>query len=398
MDSKTRPSDQTMSNNKADMNREVNVITDETCSFEGDIAETLFRAVNDASESIPENTANGYHEKNSNSTPAIKYDGNLNELPIQGLMDDRGMHDAQESREMKVVVDMDNLGESSRPQSPVRHRKNRSTRPIGDLLDTREANGNLSSTHSLLPLQSLDELGRRPGTAGDQACSGIQINEMISMEEDIKKPIELVVDSSKIPFQPATKAPTPFSQKLVITSTPEPLESDLPSMRYPAPASLPVTLLGVSTDLRRKRIKKVSNYIIGALLGEGTYGVVRDGLDISGERILRCAVKMCNVSSGSTTGAKERPALKRTDHAAYLRQVTRRETANLQRFHSPYIVRAHDIFTMNGKEYIIFPIAICSLEQLVQYARQGASAKPPATLPEAAPVGAPPPPPRRTMG
>lgn len=215
---------------------------------------------------------------------------------------------------------------------------------------------------------------------------------------------------------------------------------------------VPVTLLGVGNDLRRKRIKKVSNYTLGPLLGEGSYGVVRDALDVSGERVTRCAVKLVNsVGGGSSAGNSSgynneeeqrspmgrrmfqssredlslalaqalstAPAadsggedesnsstvaaadddggagpvhrrrdqqqqnlsnnntnsgggssggLKRCTRESVLRQAFEQESLNLQRFHNKHIIRAMDIFSRHGKQYIVLPIAICSLEQLLE--------------------------------
>ncbi|CAJ1015873.1 Protein tyrosine kinase/Protein kinase domain containing protein, putative [Leishmania lindenbergi] len=171
-----------------------------------------------------------------------------------------------------------------------------------------------------------------------------------------------------------------------------------------------VTLWGVDGGLRRKRIKKVSHYILGPLLGEGTYGVVRDCIDLNTDnadrRFSRCAIKIVSGnyaklstptaklskasstspaktedgndnghgrhSHGTDRGALAGP-LKRTSGMQYRREedLKRQETflremRNLQRFHSKNIIRALDTFTRYSKEYVVMPIAICNLRQLVQ--------------------------------
>lgn len=163
-----------------------------------------------------------------------------------------------------------------------------------------------------------------------------------------------------------------------------------------------VTLWGVDRDLRRKRIKKVSHYILGPLLGEGSYGVVRDCIDLNTDnadrRFSRCAIKIisghyakfdmsaANPSTAPATSpaaaedgagggapAGARGTLKRTSGMQYRREedlkrqeTFQREMRNLQRFHSKNIIRALDAFTRYSKEYVVMPIAICSLRQLVQ--------------------------------
>ncbi|KAG5487710.1 hypothetical protein LSCM1_08074 [Leishmania martiniquensis] len=186
------------------------------------------------------------------------------------------------------------------------------------------------------------------------------------------------------------------------------------SMHSSPPA---VTLWGADRDLRRKRIKKVSHYILGPLLGEGSYGVVRDGIDLSTDnadrRFSRCAIKIISGNyakfdtevarpgkasprspaaaedggvgdgdsgHGGRSAGKDGGALagtigtlKRTSGIQYRREedlkrqeTFRREMRNLQRFHSKNIIRALDTFTRYSKEYVVMPIAICSLRQLVQ--------------------------------
>ncbi|CAG9567260.1 putative protein kinase [Leishmania major strain Friedlin] len=163
-----------------------------------------------------------------------------------------------------------------------------------------------------------------------------------------------------------------------------------------------VTLWGVDRDLRRKRIKKVSHYILGPLLGEGSYGVVRDCINLNTDnadrRFSRCAIKIINgnyakfdtpaakpgkasstsaaaTEDGTDGGARAgtRGTLKRTSGMQYRREedlkrqeTFQREMRNLQRFHSTNIIRALDAFTRYSKEYVVMPIAICSLRQLVQ--------------------------------
>ncbi|KAG5486943.1 hypothetical protein CUR178_08370 [Leishmania enriettii] len=188
------------------------------------------------------------------------------------------------------------------------------------------------------------------------------------------------------------------------------VDSTADSMHSSPPA---VTLWGADRDLRRKRIKKVSHYILGPLLGEGSYGVVRDCIDLNTDnpdrRFSRCAIKIISGNyakfdapaarpskasprspaaaedgsvSGRGGGRRGRSAateggatgtLKRTSGLQYRREedlkrqeMFQREMRNLQRFHCKNIIRALDTFTRYSKEYVVMPIAICSLRQLVQ--------------------------------
>ncbi|KPA73607.1 putative protein kinase [Leptomonas pyrrhocoris] len=189
-----------------------------------------------------------------------------------------------------------------------------------------------------------------------------------------------------------------------------------------------VTLWGVHRDLRRKRIKKVSHYILGSLLGEGAYGVVRDCIDINTDnvnrRFQRCAIKIVNgryakadmpaifghrhnssnnYNKDNNNSSQDgddpfslnadvmsplstplRGGLKRTSGNGvgtdgssggmrYHREeeqkhqdMFQREMRNLQRFHCKNIMRALDSFTRYSKEYVVLPIAICSVQQLVR--------------------------------
>lgn len=148
----------------------------------------------------------------------------------------------------------------------------------------------------------------------------------------------------------------------------------------------PITIAGSGFEgQRRKRIKKVSHYVLGPVLGEGVFGVVRDAIDISADprcaavtgdeggvgyqRFHRCAVKMVPPQ----TESKHRSLMKGGDHGAAALQTSaafRKEAANLQRFHSPYVMRAIDIFARYGKEYVVMPIAICSLQQFIESRRE----------------------------
>ncbi|CCW69752.1 unnamed protein product [Phytomonas sp. Hart1] len=380
MDSEAESFKKTIPGGIEGMNSSVNDITEEPSSFDRDDIKSLVRVENDESKYDLTGAANVHPVMDS--TPAIKYDKGSNELPKQKSTINNTTRDTPESKGLDVVVDMQGVGVPDRPESDIQHRRNFATKTISNPRDAGEGDANLDSEFPLFPSHSFNEQGHPSRTLGNFSSPLAEdLVEDYTRQQDINHktnqevPSDLVIGSPKSSSQFTMKIPPAPYQNLSPLLVSELSEVDLPMMRHPTSTSFPVTLLGVSTDLRRKRIKKVSHYIIGALLGEGTYGVVRDGLDISGERISRCAVKMGNVCTGSTTSAKDRPALKRTDQAAYQRRVNQREAINLQRFHSPYIVRARDIFTMNGKEYIILPIAICSLEQLVQDALREASAK-----------------------
>eukprot|EP00796_Vickermania_ingenoplastis_P008589 gene8589-6029_t len=173
----------------------------------------------------------------------------------------------------------------------------------------------------------------------------------------------------------------------------------------------PITMANVNlSDTRRKRLKKVSHYVLGPLLGEGVYGVVRDAIDISAvpqcaavqaasssptsrhsgfpsgsfhganathQQFHRCAVKMMPVPSDGhehkslmTGGKRHAGDGLQQNRAALLRAAFRKEVENLQRFHCPYIMRGIDLFSRYGKEYIVLPIAICCLQQFIHCRRE----------------------------
>lgn len=111
-------------------------------------------------------------------------------------------------------------------------------------------------------------------------------------------------------------------------------------------------------NLRPKRIKRISNYVLGPLMGEGTLGHVRDALDLSKQSGERVAVK--------TIRRKHRSEAELRRVAALLEN----EVEHLQRYHHANIIRAVDIFHRDGKDYIVLPIATCSLEQLIQFRRR----------------------------
>ncbi|KPI84162.1 hypothetical protein ABL78_6787 [Leptomonas seymouri] len=196
----------------------------------------------------------------------------------------------------------------------------------------------------------------------------------------------------------------------------DPAERSLNASESVLSSPTAVTLWGVHRDLRRKRIKKVSHYILGSLLGEGAYGAVRDCIDINTDnvsrRFQRCAIKIINgnyakadmpaifgnrhsgqscMDGGGSPSPHQQSAtalvspvrgtLKRTSgsgngggggmrchHGEDQRrqEMFQREMRNLQRFHSKNIIRALDSFTRYNKEYVVLPIAICSVQQLVR--------------------------------
>lgn len=133
-----------------------------------------------------------------------------------------------------------------------------------------------------------------------------------------------------------------------ITPQPTPLP---PTMSMPCPRGETVL------KLRPKRIKRVSGYIFGPLMGEGRHGHVRDALDLSRQEVLRVAVK--------TISRKNRPESELQKLAAVLGN----EVHHLQRYHHANVIRALDVFHRDGKDYLVLPVATCSLEQLVQFRR-----------------------------
>ncbi|ESL06964.1 protein kinase [Trypanosoma rangeli SC58] len=158
------------------------------------------------------------------------------------------------------------------------------------------------------------------------------------------------------------------------------------------PSPMLVTLLGAGGCRRRKRIKVVSCYILGPLLGEGVFGVVRDAIDTSAngvfppcfQRVAIKSYKYCRSSPptlvptfdpvvGSCSAAASPPSVgnlpiseaqKRKD--LKMRRLLESEACNLQRFHCPNIIRSKDIFTRDGKDFVVLPIAVCNLDQLVK--------------------------------
>lgn len=114
----------------------------------------------------------------------------------------------------------------------------------------------------------------------------------------------------------------------------------------------PQNLACGSISFRRKRPKRVSHYILGPILGEGSYGVVRDAIDTAS--LQRVAVKCIK------KGFRSNP------NSARIEQQLIAEVDYLQRFHHPNVIRARDIFcSAQGKDYMVLPVAICSLQQLL---------------------------------
>jgi serine/threonine protein kinase len=140
-----------------------------------------------------------------------------------------------------------------------------------------------------------------------------------------------------------------------------PNHDDAPSH---APTPLPALLAQSSgprrgiANLRPKRIKRISNYVLGPLMGEGTLGHVRDALDLSKQTSERVAVKTIRRKHRSESDLRRVAA------------ILENEVEHLQRYHHTNIIRAVDIFHRDGKDYIVLPIATCSLEQLIQFRRR----------------------------
>ncbi|ORC79532.1 putative protein kinase [Trypanosoma theileri] len=164
------------------------------------------------------------------------------------------------------------------------------------------------------------------------------------------------------------------------------------------PSPFPVTLNYAGQIQRKKHLKRISYYILGPLLGEGAFGVVRDAIDTSANHMIppqfqRVAIKSFKyrreivpeggalpaaegkkpTSGNSTSNSKNEsqsfskppiPSSKQR-YDKKMQRMLDDEAANLQRFHCPNIIRAIDIFTRDGKDYVVLPIAICNLDQLI---------------------------------
>ncbi|RNF12383.1 putative protein kinase [Trypanosoma conorhini] len=167
----------------------------------------------------------------------------------------------------------------------------------------------------------------------------------------------------------------------------------LDSLFNPKPPSpMLVTLLGSGGCHRRKHIKLVSSYILGPLLGEGVFGVVRDAIDTSANGVFppcfqRVAIKSykycrssaprsfyawdtagrCGFTAASSQGAGNPPISEAQQREGLkMHRMLESEVCNLQRFHCRNIIRSKDIFTRGGKDYVVLPIAVCNLDQLVR--------------------------------
>ncbi|PWV18253.1 putative protein kinase [Trypanosoma cruzi] len=169
-------------------------------------------------------------------------------------------------------------------------------------------------------------------------------------------------------------------------------ESLDPAINAKTPSPMPVTLVGAGNHHRRKHIKLVSSYILGPLLGEGVFGVVRDAIDTSANgvfppRFQRVAIKSYKYRRPAAPGpdpiydpvASFPPAVSfsknvtctpisdlKNHHSSKIQRMLENEVCNLQRFHCPNIIRGIDIFRRYGRDYVVLPIAICNLDQLVK--------------------------------
>ena len=145
---------------------------------------------------------------------------------------------------------------------------------------------------------------------------------------------------------------------------------------------------GLLPGQRFRRIKRISKYVVGAVMGEGAYGCVRDALDLTRTTVERVAVKLLKRppldNSSIILGADDSinlptralahqhgslSRITRTD-ATWKNQMIDNEIEKLQRFHHPNVIRAVDIFTRRDKEYVVLPVAVCSLQHFVDFRRQ----------------------------
>lgn len=91
-----------------------------------------------------------------------------------------------------------------------------------------------------------------------------------------------------------------------------------------APTPL-MAAISFANSLRWKRPKRISKYVLGPLLGEGSFGHVRDAIDFSSTAADRVAVK--------TIGCKYR----REVDLKRIQEVLENETEHLQRYHHPNV-------------------------------------------------------------
>lgn len=275
------------------------------------------------------------------------------------------------------------------PDSPIIHRRNRGFRPAPNCDGSSLVpEGDDAMTRLLLPPSACDI----PATREDATLTPSDDDALIDNKSQCQNGKHRCPTPEKNQRGSHSGEDNPADDELTqslpaTTSGAMDSPRSLGSQQQPSP--VPVTLLGVDVDLRRKRIKKVSNYILGPLLGEGVYGVVRDGLCLAGDKVTRCAVKMVSTSTGNVVdyyrrhqqhnsgcriggvAAGEGLSRARLQHReAHIREVVQAESVNLQRFHNKHIIRALDIFTRYGKQYVVLPIAICSLEQLVDHSQR----------------------------
>lgn len=292
-------------------------------------------------------------------------------------------------------------GEDLRFCSPIKHRQNRF---VGEVVEPFQNTSLACDKGSdVQPMRTSPRRRKIPISEGSDSTTppnGV-VKTMKKAQEDGSREEEGL---------PTTKEPKPRHHKAV----PEP---DVGSGAEGLTDEKPVTISAADLDdSRRKRIKKVSHYVLGPLLGSGMYGVVRDAVDISAvpqwaavmknasfakkkavsstsegeaagegessveevvnathQQFHRCAVKLMTMPSVVSDHKSLMTAGKRrigNNRASMLQAAFFKEVENLQRFHCPNIMRGIDIFSRHGKEYIVLPIAICSLHEFILRRRQ----------------------------
>jgi serine/threonine protein kinase len=155
---------------------------------------------------------------------------------------------------------------------------------------------------------------------------------------------------------------TPSAQLLLMQAKQQANKTGSPASATPTLVSfVPATIS--FTNLRPKKLKRLSKYVLGPMLGEGHFGHVRDAIDLAQACPERVAVKTI------------RRKLRCESDLRRIEASLQNEIDHLQRFHHPNVIRARDIFCRDGKDYLVLPIAVCSLEQLVQFRREEVAIK-----------------------
>ncbi|KAH9598790.1 Protein kinase domain [Trypanosoma melophagium] len=298
------------------------------------------------------------------------------------------------------------LRQNSIPGSPIKHRRVREPQTQLDVENLEE-----SGTKARLLIHSTKDhifqgsinVNTSPisgSHAGKDLCCTSSFNGSNSKMKSEKNGCICDVYTAER-REPASKNDMPLSlvsplHQLKVTTPTRGVSESVDTADTPSP--LPVTLIYAGHIQRKKHLKRVSYYILGPLLGEGVFGVVRDAIDTSANHMIppqfqRVAIKSfkyrretateegvvsvegekmpkkvnseSNLKNNLQSLSKAPIQSSRQRYDEKVRRMHDNEVANLQRFHCPNIIRGIDIFTRYGKDYVVLPIAICNLEQLV---------------------------------